>query len=450
MRRFGLVAIACATACSSLLGLGDDEPTPSTEDGGTSTSGGQPSSSGSSSGDEESSSSSSSSGRTSSSSSSSSSSSGTADSGPVTPDARWAEQVVLGETFACARTRAGSVWCWGENAVGQLGTGTTESATRPVQVPGLVGVVEIAAGGFHACARLEGGTVQCWGRADRGQVGHGTAPASVLSPAAVSQLAGVTGLALGFSHSCARLEGGTVQCWGDNTYGEIGQDMVAIPGGVAYPMAVAGATGVVALGSGSTASHTCASRSDGSTVCWGINTELQLGHTGGTTSTPTLVPDLEDVTNVCAAVNTTSVVLQDGRVVAWGSADNDWAESGLPEFASWQPSFVPGVSGVVQVACGSRHGCTRGANGVVCYGNDYHGQLGRNDPPLGLVAKAANSTSVLNDAVDLAVGGLHTCATTTNGSLYCWGYNDDGLLGVELPDAKVTHPAPVIAFGPEL
>ena len=86
------------------------------------------------------------------------------------------DQVALGRAHACALAR-GRVFCWGENADGQLGAPGSTPGTEPTTVAGLEGVVEIAAGGGHSCARLRDGTVACWGRSVEGQLGGATTEA---------------------------------------------------------------------------------------------------------------------------------------------------------------------------------------------------------------------------------------------------------------------------------
>ena len=189
--------------------------------------------------------------------------------------------VSAGLGYTCAVTLAGAVKCWGDNTYGQLGNGTTTSSAVPVGVVGLgSGVVAVSAGEFHSCAVTSAGAVKCWGHNAFGEVGDGTTAQSVAPVGVVGLGSGVVAVSASGFHSCAVTAGGSVRCWGRNPNGELGD-------GTTIDSAVP--VGVVGLGSGVVAvsasrSDSCAVTSLGAVKCWGY------GDLGAGASTQSAVP----------------------------------------------------------------------------------------------------------------------------------------------------------------
>ena len=137
------------------------------------------------------------------------------------------EHLSLGARHACFVSTDGAVYCWGENAVGQLGTGDTVSRGVPT-ANGLTGAVEVTAGFRHTCARLADGSIRCWGGNEDGPLGdgqfdHGQSCSSQgdvidCSPTPVTVIAvdDAVSVAAGFEHTCAARASGEVWCWGWN------------------------------------------------------------------------------------------------------------------------------------------------------------------------------------------------------------------------------------------
>jgi alpha-tubulin suppressor-like RCC1 family protein len=132
--------------------------------------------------------------------------------------------VATGNLHACALLAGGSVQCWGSNVSGQLGEPTYQATyewSPAPAVPGLGTAVAISAGNVHTCALISNGTVQCWGDNGYGELGNGTTTSSS-SPVTVVGLQSVTQVSAGGDFTCALTSNGFVYCWGDNSEGEMG------------------------------------------------------------------------------------------------------------------------------------------------------------------------------------------------------------------------------------
>jgi alpha-tubulin suppressor-like RCC1 family protein len=137
-----------------------------------------------------------------------------------------AVQLTTGATHSCALRAGGDVACWGGNFYGGLGDGTTMTRLVPTPVPALADVVEIRASRWHTCARLGSGGVRCWGANDQGQVGDDTfvdlRDGGRVAPTDVVDLVDAASLTTRGNHNCALRRDGTIVCWGQNSFGQLG------------------------------------------------------------------------------------------------------------------------------------------------------------------------------------------------------------------------------------
>jgi hypothetical protein len=196
----------------------------------------------------------------------------------------WAA-VAAGASHTCAVRTDHTLWCWGLNGNGEFGNGTTTDSPVPVQVGGhTADWAAVAAGTGNTCAVKTDHTLWCWGSDFYGQLGDGsttnrTAPVQVSGHA--TDWAAVAAGAAGASHICAVRANGTLWCWGDNTYDQLGDGTTT---GSPVPVQVSGhATDWAAVTAGGI--HTCAVKTDHTLWCWGDNTYGQVGDGSTTTRT---------------------------------------------------------------------------------------------------------------------------------------------------------------------
>jgi alpha-tubulin suppressor-like RCC1 family protein len=336
--------------------------------------------------------------------------------------------ITAGGAHSCALTASGGIKCWGENEYGQLGDGTRHDRHKPVDVngpPGIIAAVAGGQGGGHTCALSEAGGVACWGYNAWGQIGDGTTRTRS-TPVAVSMLGtDNTATAAGASHSCALKGAGGVACWGYNYDGELGngttQDQHT-------PVKVRGLKGgVIAIATG--ASHTCALTETGGVKCWGRNEYGQIGD--GTTVdrlTPVNVKGLRiGVIAIAAGGAHTCALTEAGDVKCWG--DNRYGQLGDGTMAGQlRPVAVRKLGERVDaVALGGAASCAlMHSGGVMCRGFNKDGELGDGTQ---VTRPTPGAVVDLDDVAAIAVGFDHACALTRAAGIKCWGFNVFGQVG---------------------
>lgn len=336
-------------------------------------------------------------------------------------------RVAAGDAASCATRTAGGVRCWGSNLNGQLGDGSDDRAasTTSVGATGVSDSIDIDLGEDHACEVEADGQVRCWG--SNLESALGTGGSSSTSPVLVTGVGGdATSIATGVRHSCAARPTG-VRCWGNNIVGQLGDGTTTTR---ATPTTVTNLNeDVVEVAAGSF--HTCARIVDGSLRCWGRNIgALGDGSVASQSLTPVSPVGISSgatsvaggLQHTCAAVN--------GAVRCWGT--NALGQIGHPSSAGIQasPYAVPSLtSGWVEVAAGGSTSCARSSAGrVVCWGENSFQQLGDGST----VATSATPVQAIASGavdIDLSKDGTTACAALGDGSVRCWGRNDNAQAG---------------------
>lgn len=321
---------------------------------------------------------------------------------------------------SCASMQNGQVDCWGWNYL------STHSAV-PARVNGISGAVSVSLGIWYDCALLASHEALCWGDGSYGRLGDGSTEDSG-TPMHVAGLSSAVALSTGAFHACAVLASGGVDCWGRNQAGQLGDGSYSDS---STPRPVSGISNAVAVSAGFFLEDaTCALLASGQVRCWGGNGAGQLGN--GTTkrsNVPVSVHGITDAISVAAGGQHACAVLRSGgRVECWGDNDRGQLGNGTTR-GSHVPVTVKGLSGARQVAADPRgYSCAVLFNGrVYCWGQNNKDQLGDGTRPRGSLVPVA-VTGIYN-AVAVSTSDSHACALLASGGADCWGGDDYGQLG---------------------
>jgi alpha-tubulin suppressor-like RCC1 family protein len=392
--------------------------------------------------------------------------------------------MTAGFAHSCFMLDNGSVKCWGENNLGQLGLGDTINRRDNSSYMGdNLTIVDlgsgrtataIATGDSHTCVILDNVSIKCWGSNASGQLGlgdnstrgDGSASGGMGDNLTIVDLGSgrtAKAIAAGNQHTCAILDNSSVKCWGANASGQLGLGDDDNRGDGSASGGMGDNLTIVDLGSGRTAkviaagdSHTCAILDNASVKCWGENGNGQLGlgpsisNRGdgsgemGDNLTAINLGSGRTATSITTGTGYTCVLLDDDSVKCWGRADYGQLGAGkTEEYNEPNASPIDLGTGITAIASGYFHTCAILDNSSIkCWGRNDSGQLGIGDT--GNRGDGTNSSGLTEmggslPVVDLGpgrtargitAGDSHTCALLDNFSVKCWGKNESGQLGL--------------------
>jgi alpha-tubulin suppressor-like RCC1 family protein len=359
-----------------------------------------------------------------------------------------------GGYHACGITTAEQLLCWGYNADGQLGLGSTSIVSNPTLIPVDYRYRRIAGGFYHTCAFSLAADVSCWGNNSEGRLGSGTgsstSPVQVMTAASIDTLQGdtvvvgsvallVQALSAGEAHTCGVDLVQKVWCWGRNSEGQLGRgDFTS-----SFPPTPVGTDLFEEVSVGGL--HTCGITTTGAGRCWGYNVAGQLGDGSasnsalpvavpGTFRTDPLVifhspdPDfpLPAGPFIAAGYDHSCAITVAGPTLCWGL--NEYGQVGDGTTANRaSPATVADGHAFAAITAGLRHTCALDTNGAAwCWGDNTYGELGD-----GTTAGSGTPVPVAGGLqfAYLKAVELSTCGVTSTGIAFCWGDNEYGQLG---------------------
>ena len=296
----------------------------------------------------------------------------------------------------------------------------------------------MSSGGDHLCAILDDSSLQCWGDNSFGQLGDGTTTDRLtMTEVGLNAARTAVSISSGKDHTCSILDNGDLQCWGRNNHGQLG-DGTSVHSNSPVDVSLSGVP--VQLSSGDW--HSCAILEDASLQCWGKNDQGQLGDgTNVDSSTPVSISVGENVLAVSTGSSHTCVVTDSWALKCWGGNSNGQLGIGTTS-SSNSPSTVTVGGNAVAVSAGGTHTCALlDGNNLKCWGDNNNGQLG--DGGTNQQNDAATVGFSLTGVISIDSGDSHTCAVDSSHSLHCWGGSANGQVGDGSTSDQITLPTEI-------
>jgi alpha-tubulin suppressor-like RCC1 family protein len=332
-----------------------------------------------------------------------------------------------------------SVYSWGansegcevNNSFGQLGNNTASGFLKSPAPINLSNIKKITGGAFSGYAITGDDKLVSWGDNYAGALGNGTLTGTLV-PSQVVNLTNVVSVDGGIYNAAAVKSDGTVWAWGDNSYGLLGNGTSI--GQSLSPVQVPGLSNVIQVSFEGGAA--LALKSDGTVWTWGSSAFLGDGTTSLSLS-PVQVPGLSNVIQISeggfyffGASQTSYVLKSDGTVWAWGDNQYGGLGNGTTN-TQLTPTQIPGLSGITKVSAGLQSAVFLKNDGTVfAVGRNTFSELGNGTTTSSSVVVQSAITGVDDISVSNPCGASHVLAHKPDGTLWSWGYNEFGQLGL--------------------
>lgn len=341
--------------------------------------------------------------------------------------------VSVGDNTTCAITKnSDSLYCWGLNDKGQIGQPINNSSPfSPNSTPQLVngipgGVLSVSTGFTHTCAVNLQANLYCWGDNSYGQLGNNTTTSSDRPETVTSLNGNVRNVTTGNYFTCATTLDGKGYCWGNGANGRLGNGASS---NLSLPGLVSGLnTGTTQISAGE--SHACAIQS-GAVKCWGSGSTGALGN-GGTSSSdiPINVNVLNGGISTVVSGSRYSCASSGSSSYCWGDNTEGALGNGTTTAATSPISLPESVTAVKSIAASYGTTCVvTSSGGVLCWGRNYSWNLGSNSPTNAQINSPTQVLGLTEAFAVVEISESHSCALAQYGRLFCWGSNSYGQLG---------------------
>jgi alpha-tubulin suppressor-like RCC1 family protein len=348
--------------------------------------------------------------------------------------------ISAGENHTCILKSNGEAYCWGDNSVGQLGNGSTESSMTPVAVSGDLRLQSISVGWDHTCGITVDNDAYCWGRGRYGRLGNGSSENS-MTPTAVSGGLSFESVNAGLAHTCGITTDGEAFCWGRGEDGILGNNSLASS---LIPVPVSGGLAFGSIDAGS--ATTCGITTNGAAYCWGASDFGSLLGQGDDDRSGKIAPGLVagefdfKPGSISVGLDHVCAISTADKAVCWGRGR--FGKLGIGSGSGFgvienlmTPRDVKGNISFTSITTGVFQTCGIATDGkAYCWGRNGSGQLGDGTTTM-RVEPAQVSASF--DFKDLAIGNDHACGISSTDEVYCWGDGTAGKLGTRSSEDKL-------------
>jgi len=370
--------------------------------------------------------------------------------------------IASGRDATCGVVTGGQTWCFGKapligvakdtSCFGRVGEADSTAAPCtlvPLRIAGSLALVSLSVGDSVACGVSANGAAYCWGDQTYGAVGNGISvpgtsalPVRVTGP--LTSAATFTQVSAGGTHACGLVTGGAAYCWGrDNALQLGGGDSIRANASTPIPAQASRKFKQIAAGW----NFTCGLETDGVAFCWGDNSRGQLGRgTSGDTTERLVAVSAPAFTQISAAGDNACGLTAAGTIYCWG--DNATAQTGRTAGGITPTPNLVGGTGYTYVAVGGKdvteadgevaHVCALAGTTVRCWGSNRYGQLGR-ALPAAPGSLSDTPAPIAGTYTALSSGTRTSCAVAADGA-YCWGSSLWGATGNQVQAISVTAP----------
>ena len=291
-----------------------------------------------------------------------------------------------GNLFSCAILNDGTIYCWGKNNLGQLGDGTNTDRSTPVEVtmPAGKSAVQIDALQSSVCAVMDDNSVYCWGYNGNGQLGTGNYN-NQNTPTELSGLS-ASSVQVGYDHACAIITNPTsydanVRCWGLNTDGQLGDGTTTNSNS---PITTTSTGGYAAESLDLGALHSCAVNTNDAVYCWGDGSEHQLGDGSTNDNTQPVSVDMSSIptlsiSSISLGWYFSCAIMSDDSTYCWGKNNFGQLGDGTGNDFRQAPEkvHIPDGRYATHLQSGQASTCALLDNQeFVCWGRNFDGAIG--------------------------------------------------------------------------